>query len=78
MVTEANVQDAIEVILSDIKAYKTSLNYAVDYCKAALVMTGHELAIQCLYILNNIQHWRNPNAKDVRIVLKAFVKENRL
>ena len=78
MATESEVKEAIKVILSDIKAYKTSLNYAVDYCKAALVMTGHELAVQCLYILNNIQHWRNPNAKDVRIVLKAFVKENRL
>ncbi|OQB07559.1 MAG: hypothetical protein BWY21_01620 [Parcubacteria group bacterium ADurb.Bin216] len=78
MATESEVKEAIKVILSDEKAYKTSLNYAVDYCKAALVMTGHELAIQCLYILNNIQHWRNPNAKDVRIVLKAFVKENRL
>jgi len=78
MATESEVKEAIKVILSDEKAYKTSLNYAVGYCKAALVMTGHELAIQCLYILNNIQHWRNPNAKDVRIVLKAFVKENRL
>jgi len=78
MATESEVKEAIKVILSDEKAYKTSLNYAVNYCKAALVMTGHELAIQCLYILNNIQHWRNPNAKDVRIVLKAFVKENRL
>jgi hypothetical protein len=78
MVTEANVQDAINVILSDVKAYKTSLNYAVGYCKAARTMTEHELAVQCLYILNNIQHWRNPNAKTVRTVLKAFVKENRL
>lgn len=78
MATESEVKEAIKVILSDEKAYKTSLNYAVDYCKAALSMTGHELAVQCLYILNNIQHWRNPNAKDVRIVLKAFVKENRL
>lgn len=75
---EDNVQDAIDVILSDKKSYTTSLNYAVDYCRFAKRMTGHDLAVQCLYILNNIQHWRHPSAKNVRVVLKAFVKENKL
>lgn len=78
MVAETDVQNAVDVILSDKKAYVTSLNYAVNYCRFAKRMTGHDLAVQCLYILNNIQHWRNPQAKNVRTVLKAYVKENML
>lgn len=72
--SEQQVKQAIEEVLSDTKAYKTSLNYAVAYCKAARYMTGKDLEVQVLYILSNITHWRNPNAKDVRATLKAFVK----
>ena len=70
--TEAEVKAAINTVLSDTKAYNTSLNWAVNYCKAALNMTGHELSVQVLYILNNISHWRHPEAKNVRMVLKNF------
>ena len=70
--TEEQVKQAIEVILSDKKAYTTSLNYAVNYCMFARRMTGHELYVQTLYILNNISHWRHPEAKAVREVLKNF------
>ena len=70
--TEQEVKQAIEVILSDKKSYPTSLNYAVNYCLAARSMSGHELYVQILYILNNIPHWRHPEAKAVREVLKNF------
>ena len=73
-VTEDEVHFAIEKILDDRKSYNTSLNYAVNYCKAALGMSGHELAVQCLYILNNLSSWRHPDAKEVRTTLKAFAK----
>jgi hypothetical protein len=73
-VTEVEVKKVIQEILEDKKAYKTSLNYAISYCQAALGQSGHELAIQCLYILNNISHWKNPEAKRIREVLKAFSK----
>jgi hypothetical protein len=63
-------QEAIDVILSDKKSYHTSLNYAVNYCRAAKGMFGKELEVQILYILNNIQYWRHPQAKEVRTVLK--------
>lgn len=72
--TETEVKAAIQKILEDKKAYKTSLNYAVNYCIAALSQSGHELAIQCLYILNNISRWKNPEARKVRDILKAFSK----
>jgi len=67
-----NAHEAIEVILSDKKSYPTSLNYAVGYCRAALILPldSHDLKVQCLYILNNIQKWRHPQAKEVRTVLK--------
>jgi len=63
-------QEAIDVILSDKEHYNTSLNWAVNYCRAAKGMSGHELDVQILYILNNIQSWRHPQAKEVRGVLR--------
>lgn len=71
---EEQVKNAIRKILEDEKRYKTSLNWAVNYCRHALSLSGEELRVQCLYILNNIQHWRHPSAKDVRATLKAFTK----
>ena len=68
------VYSAIRTILSDKKSYDTSLNYAVEYARAGLCMTGEELKVQCLYILNNITHWRHPEAKAVRQTLKDFTK----
>jgi hypothetical protein len=73
---ESKVLDAIETILSDKKSYPTSLNYAVSYCKAGLLMSGHELAVQCIYIVSNIHHWKHPLAKEVRTTLRQFAKEN--
>jgi hypothetical protein len=70
--TEQEVKDALRVILSDKKSYDKSLNYAVNYCRAAMQMTGYELEVQTLYILNNITHWRHPEAKSVRTILKNF------
>lgn len=68
------VKDAINIILSDRKSYLTSLNYAVNYCRYALaIQNDEELKVQCLYILNNIIHWRHPQAKAVRITLKKFI-----
>jgi len=70
--TEEEVKKAVEVILSDKKSYSTSLNYAINYCKAARSMSGYDLSVQILYILNNITHWRHPEAKSVRTILKNF------
>lgn len=63
-------QEAIEVILSDKAHYKTSLNWTINYCKAARNMSGEMLNVQCLYILSNISHWRHPQAKEVRAALR--------
>jgi hypothetical protein len=70
--TEEDVKRAIKVILSDKRAWITSLNYAVEYCRAGLHMSGHELQVQTLYILNNITGWRAPEAKEVRLILRAY------
>ncbi len=69
---EKTVKDAIRVILRDTDHYPTSLNWAVNYCRAAIEMTGEELRVQCLDVLNNIQKWRHEQARDVRNILKAF------
>ena len=73
--TEKEVQAAIQIILEDRKSYTSSLNYAYNYCRAAELMQGEELRVQCLYILNNISHWRGEGSKEVRETLKAFSKE---
>lgn len=72
--SEKEVKDAIEVILKDTKAYTTSLNWATQYCIVARGLTGDELRVQCLYILNNITHWHGEGSKDVRRILKEFTK----
>jgi hypothetical protein len=66
-----NKRQAIEVILSDKAHFKTSLNYAVNYCIASRFMNDHEFNVQVLYILGNISHWRHPQAKEVRQVLRG-------
>lgn len=63
-------QEAIDVILSDKAHYRTSLNYAINYCRAAKGMTGKDLEFQILYILSNISSWRHPQAKEVRATLR--------
>ena len=70
--TEDDVKRAIRTILNDKRAWITSLNYAVEYCRAGLQMSGHELQVQTLYILNNITGWRAPEAKEVRLILRAY------
>jgi hypothetical protein len=67
------VKKAIRIILEDKKSYPTSLNYAIGYCKFVLQISNEaELRVQCLYILNNITHWRHPEAKSVRRTLKDY------
>ena len=72
--SEADVKLAIRRILADTKCWRTSLNYAIEYCKAVEGMTGEALHWQVLYILSNISYWRSPGSKEVRSTLKAFVK----
>lgn len=69
VIHEDDVHEAIQIILMD------SLNYAINYCRAAQGMNEEELRVQCLYILNNIIGWRHPEAKRVRQVLKEFARQ---
>jgi hypothetical protein len=70
------VKEAIQVILSDTKNFAGTLNWAVNYCRAAMGMEdgSNELRVQCAYILSNISRWRHPQAKAVREVLKAAAR----
>ena len=49
--------------------------YAKAYARAGLGMTGEMARVQCLYILNNITHWRAPIAKQVRAALREYSKK---
>lgn len=78
---QIDVKEALWMILQD--ASNPSLNYAVNYARIGLGMEGHELSIQCLYVLNNITGWRagknskftKEEIKAAREALKAFSKK---
>lgn len=56
--------------------HEKALNYAVNYAYAGLNMSGKELDVQVLYVLNNISKWRGELAKEVRVALKQHKKIN--
>ena len=68
--TENEVYDALKVIVKN--SHLKPLNYAINYAKAGIGMTGHELHVQCLYVLSNLQYWRGAEAKHTRQLLKDF------
>jgi hypothetical protein len=68
--TEAEVHRALHGILVNRDA--RAVNWAVAYARAGLDLEGEDLRVQCLYILNNITHWRGDTAAWVRRTLKAF------
>lgn len=70
--TESDVHDALESIINNRE--DKALNYAVAYAEMGQHMTGYSLKIQCRYILNNIIHWRREGNREVRDVLKRFVR----
>jgi hypothetical protein len=37
-------------------------------------MTGNEMRVRILYLLNNLGHWRGQRARDVKAVLKEASK----
>lgn len=73
MVTEKKVKEALQSIIDNREA--KALNYAVNYAREGLLLTGEALHVQVLYILNNMTSWRGVIAKEVRAVLKEFTKQ---
>ena len=67
---ELKVKNSLRLIIANKEA--KALNYCVNYARAGLSMTDDELRVQCLYVLNNMTHWRGDVAKEVRGVLKEF------
>lgn len=70
---DSQVHKALGVILDNQGA--KALNWCVEYARQGLSMSGEELRVQCLYVLNNMAYWRGHEAKVVRAVLKEYVKE---
>ena len=68
--SEGEVYNALRKIIANKEA--KALNYAVNYARAGLSMKGEELRIQCLYVLNNMTHWRGNEAKESRNILKNY------
>ena len=73
MVSELEVKEALQCIVDNRQT--KALNYAVNYAREGLLLTGETLRIQCLYILGNMTSWRGEDAKRVRDILKEFTKQ---
>ena len=69
---EVQAREALALIVKH--RNEKALNWAVNYARAGLAMSGEDLRVQCLYVLNNITHWRGEVAKSVRQILKDFTK----
>jgi len=76
------ISEALETILADEKAHKTSLNYAINYTRQARIMLNHgeyeAFRTQLLYVLSNITHWRHPKAKEVRQAIRAYLRGSKV
>lgn len=67
-----NMYEACYAIVTN--RHEKALNYAVNYAREGMHMTGTDARVQALYILNNMSRWRGPTAKLVRESLKAIAK----
>ena len=67
-----------EALLAILNHPKTN-GHAKAYASAGLRITGHEgRRVQCLYLLNNISHWRaGPLALEVRHTLRQIGEDRR-
>lgn len=70
--TESDVHNALSVIIDN--RDDNALNYAIVYAEYGLDMTGYDLKIQCMYVLSNMAYWRREGNREVRDVLKRFVR----
>jgi len=53
-----------------------AVDWAVNYCHAGLTLSTREaISAQCLYIIDNIKHWRGPQAANTRASLKQLARE---
>jgi hypothetical protein len=77
---------ACEIILAAMKTDPYAKSYAEmgikiadgtipDFIAGMHPSRDEMIRVQALYILNNIQNWREPAAKEVRLILKAAAKE---
>ena len=69
-IVEAEVKKILKKILK--LPDKGFIPYAKSYARAGLGMTGYELKIQVLYILNNLVFWRGEEARTAKAYLKGY------
>jgi len=72
---DKDVKWALRTILSDHVHYETTLNWAVNYTRRAILMNdGEDLKTQLTYILCNLNSWRHRDAYKVRKILRDACK----
>jgi hypothetical protein len=80
-----SLRDCFKAIVSN--AHAKALNYAVNYAKHGIELLDKRpllgehsenltaLRVQCLYVLNNMTHWRGETATTVRVNLRRHVRD---
>jgi len=71
--TDHDVYSAFRAIVNN--RNDKALNYAVNYAKAGLDMSGRALYVQCQYVVGNITNWRGQIAERSRNAIKQYIKE---
>ena len=64
------VKEILKVVLE--LPDKEFITYAQSYAQAGLGMTGHELKVQVLYVLNNLAYWKGERARAAKAYLKGY------
>ena len=67
--SESEIKDALRRVISEVPDTFYS-SVAKTYARTGLNQSGEELRVQLLYVLNNLQYWRGPTAKEVKEILK--------
>lgn len=76
VISESDVRTVLAHILL-IENEVGFIHEAKAYAETALVrdMTGEELRVQILYVLNNLSYWRGESARLAKKILKQYLKE---
>jgi hypothetical protein len=78
-----NIDEAIKVARVECKdlyakAYLESIPEAIELGAEMGVGARHSFSVQLLYAYSNMQYWRGQNAREVKVVIKEYLKKQGL
>jgi hypothetical protein len=73
-------QEVCEILYNNVKNGEIKDQFARAYIVSGVPQcdTDYELAVQCLYILENLSGWRGETARDSKKVIRWFCREQKV